>query len=86
MNLPASSPLAGPLPHREFLDAGRSGIHRLRYSVSDLRGWQQKLEAVGYGEVWSGSYPATPDTRAIRWVYLERAGDPLLLELVEFAS
>lgn len=79
-------PLAGPLPHREFLDAGRTGIHHLRYSVTDLRDWQRKLEEAGYREVWSGSYPETPDTRAIRWVYLERADDPLLLELVEFAA
>jgi catechol 2,3-dioxygenase-like lactoylglutathione lyase family enzyme len=79
-------PLSGPLPHREFLDAGRSGIQHLRYSVEDLRGWQRKLEAAGYEEVWAGSYPATPGTRAICWVYLQRAGDPVLVELVEFGS
>lgn len=79
-------PLSGPLPHREFLDAGRTGIQHLRHTVDDLQGWQLRLEALGYAEVWAGSYPATPDTRAIRWVYLERPGDPVLVELVEFGS
>jgi len=79
-------PISGPLPHREFLDAGHTGIQHLRYSVEDLHGWQRKLEALGYAEVWAGSYPATPGTRAISWVYLQRADDPVLVELVEFRS
>jgi methylmalonyl-CoA/ethylmalonyl-CoA epimerase len=79
-------PLSGPLPHQEFLDAGRSGIQHLRYSIEDLPGWQRRLEALGYEEVWAGSYPATPDTRPISWVYLQRADDPVLLELVEFGA
>ncbi|MFM7274080.1 MAG: VOC family protein [Gammaproteobacteria bacterium] len=78
------APRHGPTPHTEFLDAGREGVQHIRYAVEDLDTWIAKAAAIGYGPVWTGSYPASPASPPIRWCYLEREGDPLMVEFVQF--
>ena len=78
------APRAGPTPHTEFLAAGREGVQHIRYPVDDLDAWIGKAADIGYRPVWTGSYPASPASPPLRWCYLERDGDPLMLEFVQF--
>ena len=38
----------GESPHREFIEQGREGMHHIRYRVSDVDGWIEKVKPVGY--------------------------------------
>ena len=71
----------GESPHREFIEAGREGMHHLRYRVDDTDGWIEKLAGVGYRPIWYKQFSA--DTV---FAYLEREGDPLLLELLQMPA
>lgn len=77
-------PLAGSTPHRDFLDAGRSGLQHVRHCVDDIDAWEARMAPLGYAPVWWGSYPATNGYPATRWSYLERYGDPVMIELMRF--
>lgn len=68
----------GESPHREFIDQGREGMHHLRYRVADADGWIQKLAPLGYRPIWYKEF--SPE---ITFCYLERDGDPLLIELLQ---
>ncbi len=68
----------GESPHREFIEAGREGMHHLRYRVQDTDGWIEKLAPTGYRPIW---YKKLTDE--IVFAYLEREGDPLLIELLQ---
>ncbi len=71
----------GESPHREFIEAGREGMHHLRYRVDDADSWIEKLGTVGYQPIWYKQFSA--DTV---FAYLEREGDPLLLELLQMPA
>ena len=68
----------GDSPHREFFEAGREGMHHLRYRVENTDAWIEKVAAVGYQPIWYKQYSA--DTV---FAYLEREGDPLLIEFLQ---
>lgn len=68
----------GDSPHREFLERGREGIHHVQFRVEDCDGWIEKVKPVGYEVVWYKRYCA--DTT---FAYLERAGDPTLIEFLQ---
>ena len=70
--------VSGETPHKEFLDAGRSGMHHLSFTVEDLDGVVERAGALGYEPVW---YHAMSDE--IKYAYLERPGDPVLIELTQ---
>jgi catechol 2,3-dioxygenase-like lactoylglutathione lyase family enzyme len=70
--------LSGDSPHREFLEKGREGIHHLQFRVDDCDGWVAKLRPLGYQPIWYKVWSA--DTT---FAYLERAGDPTLIELYQ---
>ena len=74
--------VAGATPHRDFVQQGRQGIQHIRYTVDCLDRWANKAGGLGYVPVWSGTYPA----HAISWCYLERVGDPLMIELLTVGS
>lgn len=74
--------ISGDTPHRDFLQQGRQGVQHIRYRVDDIDAWVERLRPLGYVPVWSGSFPGTLDTPAISWCYLERSGDPLMIEFV----
>lgn len=71
--------VSGDTPHRDFLEQGRDGMHHLRFRVDDIQYWQDKLASAGFETVWFDRL--SPETA---YAYLERAGDPLVLELLEF--
>ena len=68
----------GESPHRESIEAGREGMHHLRYRVDDADAWIERVAAIGYRPIWYKQYSA--DTV---FAYLEREGDPLLIELLQ---
>ncbi len=68
----------GESPHSEFIQAGREGMHHLRYRVDDTDGWIEKVASIGYHPIW---YKTLTDD--IVFAYLEREGDPLLIELLQ---
>ena len=69
---------SGESPHREFIEAGREGMHHLRYRVEDADAWVERLAPLGYRPIWYKQFSA--DTT---FVYLEREGDPLLIEFLQ---
>lgn len=75
---------SGPSPHRDFLQSGREGVQHIRYVVDDLDHWILRAATIGFHPVWSGSYPASPAGPSLSWCYLERDGDPLMIEFVRF--
>ena len=69
---------SGESPHREFIEAGREGMHHLRFRVDDADAWIEKLKALGYEAAWYKKWCA--DTT---FAYLQRPGDPLWIEFLE---
>ena len=70
--------VSGETPHKEFLDAGREGMHHLRFVVDNVEAKVKEAEDFGYQQIW---YKRFGDGLAAS--YLEREGDPLLLEFFE---
>ena len=70
--------LRGGCPHKEFLDAGREGMHHLRFRIDDLDATVREAEAIGYRAIWRKRYG-----EGLAVAYMEREGDPLLVELFE---
>ena len=70
--------ISGGCPHKEFLDAGREGMHHLRFIVDDLDAQVREAQSVGYEAIWGKRYG-----EGLAVAYMERAGDPLLIEFFE---
>lgn len=70
--------VSGESPHREFVERGREGMHHVQYRVEDADGWIAKLAPLGYRPIWYKKWCA--DTT---FAYLERSGDPLIVEFLE---
>ncbi len=70
--------IAGDSPHREFIEQGREGMHHLQYRVEDADGWIKRIAALDYRPIWYKRWCA--DTT---FAYLERPGDPLIVEFLE---
>ena len=70
--------LDGGTPHKEFLDQGREGMHHLRFRVENLDEKVKAAEELGYEAIWIKRFA---DNLAA--AYLERKGDPLIIELFE---
>lgn len=68
----------GESPHREFIERGREGIHHVQFRVEDCDGWIERVKPLGYEVVWYKRYSA--DTT---FAYLERPGDPTLIEFLQ---
>ena len=70
--------VSGETPHKEFIDAGHSGMHHMSFTVPDLDATVERAKSLGYEPIW---YHAMNDQ--IKYAYLERAGDSLLVELTQ---
>ncbi|MBK6552460.1 MAG: VOC family protein [Rhodocyclaceae bacterium] len=68
---------SGESPHAEFTHQGREGMHHLRFRVEDVDAWIAKARAIGYRPIWYKRF--SPE---ITFAYLERTGDPLLIEFL----
>ena len=69
---------SGESPHSEFIDRGREGMHHIRFRVEDADGWISKLAPLGYQPIWYKRWSS--DTT---FAYLERDGDPTLIEVLQ---
>lgn len=70
--------ISGGTPHKEFLEAGREGMHHLRFVVDNVEEKVKEAEAFGYQEIWYKRFG-----EGLAASYLEREGDPLILEFFE---
>ena len=70
--------VAGKTPHKEFLDAGHEGLHHLRFVVDDVDAKAEELASHGYERIWYKRF-----AEGMAAAYLEREGDPVVLELFE---
>lgn len=69
--------VSGHSPHREFIERGREGMHHLRFRVADVDAWIARVAPIGYRPIWYKRYSET-----ITFAYLEREGDPLIIEFL----
>ncbi len=64
--------VSGDSPHKEALDAGREGVHHIRFKLDrDIATYRERLEARGFTVIWSHGFPDAD----IEWAYLEGPGD-----------
>lgn len=70
--------VSGGCPHKEFIDAGREGMHHLRFRVDVLEDSVAAAQTAGYQSIWDKRYG-----EGLAVAYLELPGDPLLVELFE---
>lgn len=73
--------VSGASPHQEFVDAGREGIHHIRYRVPDCDAMIAALDGEGFAPIWYH------DMGFAKFAYLEHASrDGVLIELLEMAG
>ena len=70
--------VSGGCPHKEFLDAGKEGMHHLRFIIDNLHTQVKAAESLGYRSIWEKRWD-----QGLAVAYLERQGDPLVLEFFE---
>ncbi|MBN7795966.1 VOC family protein [Parahaliea mediterranea] len=70
--------VSGGSPHKEFLDAGREGMHHIRFRVPRLEDKVAAARALGYRSIWQTRFG-----EGLAVAYLEREDDPVLVELFE---
>ena len=70
--------LDGASPHGEAAQAGRFGMHHVRYRIDDMDAALAGARELGYEPVWYKEWDATT-----RFAYLERKGDPLIIEFLQ---
>lgn len=70
--------VSGGTPHKEFLDAGHEGMQHVRFIVDDIDQAIEQAKALNYFTIWYKCF--SPGLAA---AYLERAGDPLVIEFFQ---
>jgi catechol 2,3-dioxygenase-like lactoylglutathione lyase family enzyme len=70
--------VSGGGPHKEFLDAGREGMHHLRFLVENLEEKVSEAEKLGYQKIWGKRFG-----KGLAVAYMERENDPLIVEFLE---
>ena len=70
--------VSGGTPHKEFIDAGREGMHHLRFPVDNMVDKVREAAKMGYQPIWEKEF-----AEGLAATYLEREGDPLFIELFE---
>ncbi len=70
--------ISGKSPHKEFLDAGREGIHHIRFIVDDLDKSVTAAKKLKFQPIWTRKF-----AEGLAVAYLERNNDPLLIEFFE---
>lgn len=70
--------VSGGTPHKEFLDAGREGMQHVRFIVDDIDLSIAQARLLDYHAIWYKCF--SPGLAA---AYLERIGDPLVIEFFQ---
>jgi len=70
--------LEGDSVHREFIDAGREGVHHIRFMVDDLDRVLRAIAGNGFRPIWLHRIPIAA------WAYVEHESrDGVLLEFLQ---
>ena len=70
--------LEGHSPHIEVTERSAFGMHHVRYRVKEIEDYIKAAESCGYEVIWYKHWD-----EATKFGYLERAGDPLIIEFLE---
>lgn len=70
--------VSGGTPHKEFLDAGKEGVHHLRFPVDKLEDAVEDAKKIGYEPIWQTRFG-----EGLAVAYMEKEGEELLLEFFE---
>ena len=70
--------LDGESPHREFLAQGRTGMHHVRFDVENLDERVEQARGIGFQPIWYKQY-----SEDVKFCYLEREGDSLVIEFLQ---
>ncbi len=70
--------VSGETPHKEFLDAGKEGMHHIRFPVENLDEKVAAAAQFGYRPIWMTRFG-----EGLAVAYLEKEGEPLVLEFFE---
>jgi hypothetical protein len=73
--------VGGDSPHAEFIRAGKEGMHHIRFRVEDCDLEIRRIAALGFSCIWYKSMGG-----GIKFAYLERADDPLLIEFLQMPA
>ena len=68
----------GDSPHKEFVSAGREGMHHIRFPVEDCDTSVRDAEAIGFKVIW---YKEVME--GVKFAYMERDSDPLIIEFIQ---
>ena len=70
--------LEGKSPHLEAVERVQFGMHHVRYRVQEIETYIDEAVSCGYEVIWYKDW----DTNT-KFAYLERAGDPLIIEFLQ---
>ena len=70
--------LEGRSPHIEVTERSAFGMHHVRYRVKEIEDYIKAAESCGYEVIWYKQWD-----EATKFGYLERGGDPLIIEFLE---
>ena len=70
--------LEGRSPHVEATERRAFGMHHVRYRIKEIEDYIKAAESCGYEVIWYKQWD-----EAIKFGYLERGGDPLIIEFLE---
>ena len=70
--------LAGSSPHVEATERKAFGMHHVRYRIKDIESYIKAAETCGYEVIWYKQWD-----EITKFGYLERVGDPLIIEFLE---
>lgn len=73
--------ISGGTPHKEFIDAGREGMHHIRFLVDDLQSTIDDAAPLGYKPIWRAQFAPQ-----LAVAYMERENDPLIIEFFQNAG
>jgi len=70
--------LEGRSPHLEAVERKCFGMHHVRYRIKEIEGYIKTAKSCGYEVIWYKQWD-----EVTKFAYLERAGDPLIIEFLE---
>jgi methylmalonyl-CoA/ethylmalonyl-CoA epimerase len=70
--------VSGWSPHRDFIESGREGLQHIRFPVTDIEHRIEQAQALGYQVIWYKRW-----SEQMTFAYLERPGDPTLIEFMQ---
>ena len=70
--------LEGSSPHVDATERRAFGMHHVRYRIKEIENYIKAAQSCGYEVIWYKQWD-----EATKFGYLERVGDPLIIEFLE---